>query len=119
MCIRDRIETDLTDLHVWVDGDRKVRDVREFECHLPGETWVDEASGRMNQETETTEARLALEPCHDVVSETDHFQRRSQDELSWVKNERFVIGDDHLCGQVPLGYLGIDAVSYTHLTLPT
>src|SRR3954470_7833049 len=48
-------EGDLPDLHAGIDRDRQVRDVRGLERHVAVPAGVDEACGRVDQETEPAE----------------------------------------------------------------
>src|SRR4029434_1997580 len=62
-------ERDLTDLHVWVDRDRQVRDVRQLEREVAVPPGVDVAGGRVDQQPETPEARLAFQTRDQVVGQ--------------------------------------------------
>ena len=98
--MRQPEERDLPDLHVRVDRDRQVRDVRQLEREVAVPPGVDVAGGRVDQQPETPEARLALQPRDQVVGQRHPLDRRAEHELARVQDEGLVAGDlDHL-GQV-------------------
>src|SRR5690606_26026598 len=55
-------ERDLPDLHPCVERYREAGDIRQLERELAVPAGVDEAGRGVDQQTEPTEARLALEP---------------------------------------------------------
>ena len=105
---RHLIEADLTDLHLGIDRDREVRHVREFQRHLTLEPGVDEACGRVDEQTEATQGRLPFEAGDDIIAEADRLERGSQHELAWVKDEGRVRGGRDFLGEVILQGLRID-----------
>jgi hypothetical protein len=66
------------------------------------EPGIDEASRRVDEQPETSQRRLALQPGHNVDSEPDSLQRRSEDEFSGVEHERLFFGHFDQLGQVCL-----------------
>src|SRR5262249_57127274 len=54
---RQAQERQLADAHAEVDRDRQPRDVGELERDVPVPAWVDVASGRVDEQAETAEAR--------------------------------------------------------------
>ena len=62
----------------------------------------------MDEETEATEAGLALEAGDEVVGEGNTFERRAEDELTRVQDERGAVGDLHELGEILLRELGVD-----------
>ncbi len=109
---RHLIEADLSDLHPWIYSYWQVRHVGEFQGDLALEPRVDEARSRVNQETESTEARLAFETCNDVIGETNNLKRRPENELARVEDEWLVIACFHTHGEVTLrGFRVDDGVS--------
>ena len=83
-------EADLADLHARVERDRQAGDVGEFEGDVPVEAGVDEPGGRVDQQAEPAERRLALDPADEVVGDTDAFERRAEHELAGMQDERFL-----------------------------
>src|ERR671934_1645188 len=65
--LRQLDERELPDLHAGVDRDREICDIRELERHVPVPARVDETSGRVDEEAETAERALSLEPRDEVV----------------------------------------------------
>src|SRR4051812_48447415 len=59
-------EADLADLHAGVERDRQVGDVAQLEREVPVPTRVDEAGRAVDQQPESAEARLALEPGDEI-----------------------------------------------------
>src|SRR5262249_2476411 len=98
---------ELADLHLRVDRDRQVRDVRELERHVAVPARVDEPGGRVDQEAEPSERALAVQPPDDVLGQPDALERRAEHELTWVEDERLAVDLDEL-GQVLLGLLDVD-----------
>jgi hypothetical protein len=62
----------------------------------------------VDEETETAEARLALEPRHEVVGQPDALQRRAEHELARMENERVLLLDLDELGQLRLLDLDVD-----------
>ena len=56
-------------------------------------TWIDESSGGVYQEAESAEGRLAFDTRDDVVRQANRFQRRAEDKLAWVQDERLAVAD--------------------------
>ena len=78
---REPEEAELPDLHPGVELDRERGHVRQLERHVPGEAGVDEAGGRVGEQAEPAERRLALDAGRDVVRQGAHLVRRAQHEL--------------------------------------
>src|SRR6476620_6259236 len=95
-------EAELADLHARVELDRQRRDVGELEGHVPGEAGVDEAGGRVREQAQPAELRLALHACGDVVGQRHHLVGRPEDELARVQDERLVTLRLDLAGQLGL-----------------
>ena len=70
-----------------------------FECHVSVEAWVDESGGRVDEEAEAAEQRLAVESRDEVVGQRDPLERRTEHELAGMEDERVVVGDLHQFGQ--------------------
>src|ERR1700722_9639076 len=95
-------EADLADLHAWVDSDRKVRNVRKLEGEISVKPGVNKSSCGMDQQTEAAETGLALDPTHQVIWQRDPFERRAQDELTRVQDQRLFADDLDEFGQLLL-----------------
>ena len=68
---------------------------------LPGEAAVHEARGRVDQEAEPAQARLALEAADQVVGELHVLERLPEHELARVEDERLLaVLDLHQLGEV-------------------
>jgi len=80
-----REKADLADLHPRIERDRQVGDVRELKGEVAVPAGVDEPGGRVDEEPETPEARLALEAADDVVGQHDTLEGRAEDELPGVQ----------------------------------
>ena len=87
---REPEEAELPDLHARVELDRQRRDVRQLERDVAGEARVDEPGGRVGEQPEPPERRLALDAGGDVVGQRDHLVRRPEHELARVQDERLV-----------------------------
>ena len=61
---------------------------------------VDEPGGGVDKESQASEGGLALEPGHQVVGDAHPFERRSQDELPGMEDERLPLGDLDQLGEV-------------------
>ena len=57
---------------------------------MPVPARVDEAGGRVDQQAESAERALALEAGDEVVGERDPLERRAEDELAGMQDERLV-----------------------------
>ena len=101
-------ERELADLHPVVDRDREVRDVRELERHVAVPAGVDEACGRVDEQAEAAERALPLEARDEVVGEPHALERRAEDELAGVEDERRLVVDLDEAGQVLLRLLDVD-----------
>src|SRR5215207_8396649 len=84
---REPEEGELTDLHARPQHDRQGGDVRELQRDVAGEPRVDEAGGRMGQQAEAPQARLALDPGGEVVGKRDRLERAAEHELSRMQHE--------------------------------
>ena len=69
---------------------------------MPVPARVDEAGGRVDQQAEAAERTLAFEPGDEVVREPDPLERRAEDELARVEDERVVAVDLDELGQLLL-----------------
>src|SRR5438552_10045478 len=96
------LEADLADLHPVVQGDGQVRHVRELEGKVPLPARVDVARGGVDQEAKPPQARLALEPGHEVVGERYELEGRTEHELAGMQDERIVTTDLDQLGQLRL-----------------
>ena len=56
----------------------------------------------MDQQPESPDRALPLEPRHEVVGERDAFERRAEDELAGVEDEGVAVGNLDELGQVLL-----------------
>ena len=101
-------EGDLADLHLRIDGDRQVRDVRELQGEVAVEARVDEPRGRVDQEPEPPEARLALQAAHQVVRQGHPLEGGPEDELARMEDEGVVLHDLDELGQLLLVLLHVD-----------
>lgn len=101
-------ETHLPNLHARIERDRQRCDVGEFERDVPIEPGVDEPRCRVDDQSQPTEARLAVDPRHQVVGDCDALEGGTQHELSGVKHEHAVFRDRHQFGQVFLSLLDVD-----------
>lgn len=104
-------ETDLTDFHTRVERDRKARDVCQFEGDVSIETGVDEASGRVDEESQTTKGALAFDSCNEIIRHTDAFERGPEHELTRVEHEHAVFGNFDQFGEVSLVDFDVDDAS--------
>src|ERR1700742_3877437 len=55
-------DAQLADFHARPQRDRQVGDVGEFQGDVTAEAWIDEAGGRMGEQSQTPERRFALQP---------------------------------------------------------
>ena len=101
-------ERDLADLHLVVDRDREVRDVRQLERDMAVPAGIDEAGGRVDQQAETPERALAFEAGDEVVREPDALEGRAEHEFAGMQDERLVTCDLDLLGQLLLRLLDVD-----------
>ena len=62
----------------------------------------------MDEQTQASERRLALESSHQIPRQLDPFERLAEHELARVQNEGLVIGDREQLGQVRLGDADVD-----------
>src|SRR5262245_18324186 len=62
-------DAELADLHPGPEHDRQVRDVAQLQRDVAGEARVDEARRRVGQQPEAAEARLALQPAGEPVTQ--------------------------------------------------
>src|SRR5699024_4604812 len=69
-------------------GDRQRRDVGQLEGYVPVPAGVDEPGGRMDQQPETAQARLAFEAADDVGRQLYPLRGRTEHELPGVQYER-------------------------------
>ncbi len=69
---------------------------------------VDEASRRVDDQTESPERALAVEASDDVVGERDPFDRRAQHELTRVQDHRRLGPDVDQLREVFLGLAHVD-----------
>ena len=105
---RELHERDLPDLHPVVDRDRQVGDVRQLERHVPVPAGVDEARGRVDEQAEAAQRALSLEARDEIVGKLHALERRAEHELAGVEDERPVLLDLDLLGQLFLGLLDVD-----------
>ena len=68
----------------------------------PEKPGVDEAGGRVGEQAEAAQRRLALEPAGDVVGQRDDLVRRAEHELARVQDERLVAVRLDQAGEVGL-----------------
>ncbi|GMU78917.1 MAG: hypothetical protein AMXMBFR46_17100 [Acidimicrobiia bacterium] len=101
-------EGDLTDLHPGVEGDRQVGDVRQLEREVTVEPRVHEPRGRVGEQPEASERALAVETGGEVVGQHHPLERRRENELSRVEDERVGVAHLHELGEVLLGLLRVD-----------
>ena len=103
-------EADLADLHSRVERDRQTGDVGELERDVPVEPGVDEPGGRVDQQSEAAERRLALDTSDQVVGHADAFQGGAEHELAGMQHERLVAVDGDLdeFGEVDHVLLDVD-----------
>src|SRR5699024_434752 len=81
-------EARLSDLHPRPQWDRQGRDVGQLQSDVSAEPGIDEAGGRVCEQTEPTQRRLALEAgCH-VIGQGHEFVAGGEDELAGVEDER-------------------------------
>src|SRR5262245_3782170 len=95
-------ERDLADAHAVVEGDREVRDVRQFECQVPLPTGIDVACGGMDKKPQPTQRTWPFQTCDKVIREFYPFERLTQDELARVEDERLIVSDREQLGQIGL-----------------
>jgi hypothetical protein len=62
----------------------------------------------VDEQTEAAERALAFEPRHQVVGQRHPLERRSEHELTRVEDERLVVADLDLFGQLLLRLLDVD-----------
>src|SRR6516162_7456346 len=114
-------QAQLADLHAWPQLDREGRDVGQLKRHVAGEAGVDPACGRVREQAEPAETRLALQPPGDVVRQRDDFVGGGEDKLTRVQDEGLLaVGLDQAC-QVWLLYRRVDvrvAVVLEHPEVP-
>src|SRR3954468_17199845 len=96
----ERHERQLRDRQPGPQLDRDAGQVGDLERQRAREPGVDEASGRMDDETEAPQRALALDAGDDVVGQHDVLLRPGQDELARMHDERLVRAEDDLLGQV-------------------
>src|SRR6201993_5267997 len=84
-------DAQLADLHPRPERDREIGDVGELQCDVAAEAWVDEACGRVGEQAQTSQRRLALQSARQVVWQRAQFQRRAEHELAGVQHERFPV----------------------------
>ena len=83
-----------------IELDRHAGQVVELERQRPLPARVAEAGGRVHDQPQAPETRLALDPRDDVVGQLDPLERPPEAELSGVDHERLALGDHDLLGQV-------------------
>src|SRR5262249_35547570 len=88
--------------------DRKVGHVRQLQRHVSVPARVDEAGGGVDQQAQPAEGALAVQPPDEVVGKADPLERRAEDELAGVEDERPVVGDLDQLGQLLLRLLDVD-----------
>jgi len=101
-------ERDLPDLHTWVDGDRQIRHIGEFQRQVAIPTCVNEARGAVYQKPEPPQRTLAFQSRDQVGRNPDSLEGRPEYELAGMKNESDPRVDFDKFGQVVLGSLGVD-----------
>jgi len=69
---------------------------------------VNETRSRVNDESQSAEARLALEAGHEVVGDCDALQGRAQHELTGVQNHGLFKSHVNQLRQVLLGLLDVN-----------
>src|SRR5690348_15086291 len=74
-------ERDLADLHLGVDRDRKVRDVRQLEREVAVPSRVDEPGRRVDEQAQPPQRALAFQPRDQIVGERDALERGAEHEL--------------------------------------
>ena len=84
-------EAELADLHAGPEHDRQRRDVGQLEGDVAGEARVDEAGRRVGQQAEPAERALALDARGEVVGQRHGLERRAEDELARVQDERVLV----------------------------
>ena len=88
--------------------DRQRGDVGELERDVAGEAGVDEAGGGVGDQTQPSQARLALEPRRHVVRQGHDLVGGRQDELPRVQDERLALLDLDQPGELGLLLRGVD-----------
>ena len=83
-------EADLADLHAGVERDREVGHVRQLEGEVAVPSGVDEAGGRVDEQPEPPERRLAVEAGDEVIGKLDPFEGGPEHEFTWVEDERAI-----------------------------
>src|SRR5919201_956197 len=106
--LRELHERELADLHPVVDRDREVGDVRELQRHVAVPAGIDEAGGRVDQETEAPQTAFSLQAGDEVVGELDALERRAEHELAGVEDERLLVADLDELRQILLRLLHVD-----------
>ncbi len=75
---------------------------------MPVPAGIDEAGGGVDQQPEPSKTRLPLQAGDQVVRQRNAFERRTEDELAGVKDERLVAFDLDLLRQFLLRLLDVD-----------
>lgn len=83
-------QAQLADLHPGIQHDRQVRDVRQLEGDMPGETRVDEARGGVRERTQASSEGLPSSRPAMSSGQRDDLERRPEDELARVEDRRLV-----------------------------
>src|SRR4029079_7439560 len=101
-------QTELPDLHPRPQRDRRVVEVGCVERDVSSEARVDEAGRRMRQQAEPAERRLALEAAREIDGKRAPRQRRTQDDLTRMEDERLAFFGLDQAGQIVLAGRRID-----------
>src|SRR5580693_3459908 len=101
-------DAQLTDLHTRPERDRQVGDVGELQGDVTAKAGIDEAGGRMGQQPQASQRRLALQPARQVLRKRAQLQRRTKHELSGMQHEGFSVDRFHQAGQLVLLLRGVD-----------
>jgi hypothetical protein len=84
-------DAQLANLHPRPERDRQIGHVGELQRDVTAKAGVDEAGGRVGQQTKPSERRFPLQPARQVVRQGAQLQRRTQHELPGVQHERFSV----------------------------
>ncbi len=96
----ERHERQLGDRQTWVEPDRHACQVVELERQRPLEARVAETRRRVDDQAQSPETRLALDPRDDVIGDLNPLERAPETELAGVDDERIAGWDDDLLSQV-------------------
>ena len=81
----------LRDAHARVKLHGNGTDIRQFERNLTLEAGIDEARGSVDHDREATDAAAPIDRGHQIVGDRDFFDRGTESELTWMKDERLTV----------------------------